>query len=74
MQKKLDFCDEAAKIDKNCPLLAGDQFLQHTVQLPKEIPPVRNKIYFESWIVLMKQQPTSNCHLAFELSPEYLFC
>ncbi|KAF9373047.1 Phosphatidylglycerol/phosphatidylinositol transfer protein [Podila verticillata] len=41
LQKKLDFCDEAAKIDKNCPLLAGDQFLQHTVELPKEIPPGR---------------------------------
>ncbi|KAF9426050.1 Phosphatidylglycerol/phosphatidylinositol transfer protein [Podila epigama] len=39
LQKKLDFCEEAAKIDKNCPLLAGDQYLQHTVELPKEIPP-----------------------------------
>ncbi|KAF9319647.1 Phosphatidylglycerol/phosphatidylinositol transfer protein [Podila horticola] len=39
LQKELDFCEEAAKVDKNCPLLAGPQELHHTVELPKEIPP-----------------------------------
>ncbi|KAF9329201.1 Phosphatidylglycerol/phosphatidylinositol transfer protein [Podila minutissima] len=39
LQKQLDFCEEAAKVDKNCPLQAGEQYLQHTVELPKEIPP-----------------------------------
>ncbi|KAI1315291.1 Phosphatidylglycerol/phosphatidylinositol transfer protein [Mortierella claussenii] len=34
-----DFCEESVKIDKPCPILAGEQSLQHTVELPKEIPP-----------------------------------
>ncbi|KAF9562715.1 Phosphatidylglycerol/phosphatidylinositol transfer protein [Mortierella alpina] len=36
---KLDFCEESAKINKNCPLEAGEQSLYHSVELPKEIPP-----------------------------------
>lgn len=41
LTKELDFCEESAKIDKPCPLKAGDQYLYHEVELPKEIPPVR---------------------------------
>lgn len=40
LTKELDFCEESAKIDKPCPLKAGHQFLNHEVELPKEIPPV----------------------------------
>ncbi|KAG0284655.1 Phosphatidylglycerol/phosphatidylinositol transfer protein [Linnemannia gamsii] len=39
LTKELDFCEESAKIDKPCPLKAGDQYLYHEVELPKEIPP-----------------------------------
>ncbi|KAF8943869.1 Phosphatidylglycerol/phosphatidylinositol transfer protein [Haplosporangium gracile] len=39
LTKKLDFCEESAKIDKPCPLKAGEQFLHHEVELPKDIPP-----------------------------------
>ncbi|KAF9153540.1 Phosphatidylglycerol/phosphatidylinositol transfer protein [Linnemannia schmuckeri] len=39
LTKELDFCEESAKIDKPCPLKAGEQFLHHEVELPKEIPP-----------------------------------
>jgi len=42
LTKELDFCEESVKVDKPCPLLAGEQTLQHSVELPKEIPPVRN--------------------------------
>jgi len=39
LTKELDFCEESAKIDKPCPLKAGEQFLHHEVELPKDIPP-----------------------------------
>ncbi|KAF9932135.1 Phosphatidylglycerol/phosphatidylinositol transfer protein [Linnemannia zychae] len=39
LTKELDFCEESAKIDKPCPLEAGDHYLYHEVDLPKEIPP-----------------------------------
>ncbi|KAF9110547.1 Phosphatidylglycerol/phosphatidylinositol transfer protein, partial [Mortierella sp. AM989] len=39
LSKKLDFCEESAKVNKPCPLAAGEQFLYHSVDLPKEIPP-----------------------------------
>ncbi|KAF9184689.1 Phosphatidylglycerol/phosphatidylinositol transfer protein [Haplosporangium sp. Z 767] len=37
--KQFDFCEESVKVNKPCPLLAGDQYLNHSVELPKEIPP-----------------------------------
>ncbi|KAF9170946.1 Phosphatidylglycerol/phosphatidylinositol transfer protein [Mortierella sp. AD011] len=39
LTKQLDFCEESAKVDKNCPLAPGEHFLNHSVDLPKEIPP-----------------------------------
>ncbi|GJJ75634.1 hypothetical protein EMPS_07992 [Entomortierella parvispora] len=39
LTKELDFCEESVKVDKPCPLLAGEQTLKHSVELPKEIPP-----------------------------------
>ncbi|KAF9094884.1 Phosphatidylglycerol/phosphatidylinositol transfer protein [Mortierella sp. GBA35] len=39
LTKELDFCEESVKIDKPCPLKAGEQYLKHDVELPKEIPP-----------------------------------
>ncbi|KAK3826209.1 MAG: phosphatidylinositol transfer protein [Linnemannia gamsii] len=39
LTKELDFCEESVKINKPCPLKAGDQVLYHEVELPKEIPP-----------------------------------
>ncbi|KAG0248559.1 Phosphatidylglycerol/phosphatidylinositol transfer protein [Mortierella polycephala] len=37
--KQFDFCEESIKVNKTCPVLAGDQYLNHSVELPKEIPP-----------------------------------
>ncbi|KAG0333502.1 Phosphatidylglycerol/phosphatidylinositol transfer protein, partial [Podila humilis] len=45
LQKEFDFCEESQKVDKPCPLAAGDQYLQHTVELPKEIPPGRYNVH-----------------------------
>ncbi|KAG9293710.1 hypothetical protein G9A89_019047 [Geosiphon pyriformis] len=39
LQQKMDLCDELNKVEKNCPLEAGNQTLQTVVELPKEIPP-----------------------------------
>ncbi|CAG8445430.1 6585_t:CDS:2 [Scutellospora calospora] len=39
LQKKLDLCEQVEKVNKECPLEKGEQTLQHTVELPKEIPP-----------------------------------
>ncbi|CAG8470906.1 10368_t:CDS:2 [Diversispora eburnea] len=39
LHKRLDLCEEIQKVGKQCPLEQGDQVLQHTVELPKEIPP-----------------------------------
>ncbi|RHZ55438.1 hypothetical protein Glove_415g5 [Diversispora epigaea] len=39
LHKQLDLCDEIEKVGKQCPLEQGDQYLQQTVELPKEIPP-----------------------------------
>ncbi|KAF9578268.1 Phosphatidylglycerol/phosphatidylinositol transfer protein, partial [Lunasporangiospora selenospora] len=38
IQKRFDFCEEAAKVGKSCPLRAGEQTFQYTVDLPKETP------------------------------------
>jgi hypothetical protein len=40
LQKRFDLCEESQKVNKPCPLEAGDQQLSTTVDLPKEIPPV----------------------------------
>ncbi|KAG9320859.1 hypothetical protein KVV02_000053 [Mortierella alpina] len=39
LTRELDFCKESATINKTCPLVAGEQSLYHSVELPKEIPP-----------------------------------
>ncbi|KAG0312597.1 Phosphatidylglycerol/phosphatidylinositol transfer protein [Linnemannia gamsii] len=39
LTKELDFCEESVKVNKPCPLEAGDQYFYHEVELPKEIPP-----------------------------------
>ncbi|KAF8981014.1 Phosphatidylglycerol/phosphatidylinositol transfer protein [Entomortierella lignicola] len=39
LTKTFDFCEESVKVDKPCPLEAGDHYLNHSVELPKEIPP-----------------------------------
>ncbi|CAG8786050.1 36874_t:CDS:2, partial [Racocetra persica] len=39
LQKRLDLCEQVEKVDKTCPLEEGKQTLEHTVELPKEIPP-----------------------------------
>ncbi|KAF9433802.1 Phosphatidylglycerol/phosphatidylinositol transfer protein [Entomortierella beljakovae] len=39
LTKKFDFCEESVKVDKPCPVASGEQYLQHSVELPKEIPP-----------------------------------
>ncbi|KAF9896683.1 Phosphatidylglycerol/phosphatidylinositol transfer protein [Lobosporangium transversale] len=39
LTQTFDFCEESVKIDMPCPIVAGDQYVQQTVELPKEIPP-----------------------------------
>ncbi|KAF8923881.1 Phosphatidylglycerol/phosphatidylinositol transfer protein, partial [Dissophora ornata] len=39
LTKRYQFCEESVKIGKECPVKAGVQILQHSVDLPKEIPP-----------------------------------
>ncbi|CAG8723763.1 21593_t:CDS:2 [Dentiscutata erythropus] len=41
LQQTLDLCEQVEKVDKQCPLEEGSQTLDHTVVLPKEIPPGR---------------------------------
>ncbi|KAF9364297.1 Phosphatidylglycerol/phosphatidylinositol transfer protein [Mortierella sp. NVP85] len=38
LTKKFQFCEESVKVNKPCPVTAGDQTLETTVDLPKEIP------------------------------------
>ncbi|CAG8644759.1 2861_t:CDS:2 [Ambispora gerdemannii] len=39
LSQRMDLCEQVEKVDKKCPLEAGPQTLQKTVELPKEIPP-----------------------------------
>ncbi|CAG8502452.1 9375_t:CDS:2, partial [Cetraspora pellucida] len=39
LKKTLDLCEQVEKVNKKCPLEKGEQTLEHTVELPKEIPP-----------------------------------
>ncbi|KAG0197467.1 Phosphatidylglycerol/phosphatidylinositol transfer protein [Mortierella sp. GBA30] len=39
LTKDFDFCKESINVNKTCPVLAGEQSLNHSVELPKEIPP-----------------------------------
>ncbi|KAK3820290.1 MAG: ML domain-containing protein [Benniella sp.] len=41
LTKKFQFCEESVKVNKPCPVTAGEQTLETTVDLPKEIPPGR---------------------------------
>ncbi|CAG8520886.1 2631_t:CDS:2 [Funneliformis caledonium] len=38
LHQKLDLCEQVEKVDKSCPLEEGEQYLETTVTLPKEIP------------------------------------
>ncbi|KAF0488277.1 ML domain-containing protein [Gigaspora margarita] len=39
LHQRLDLCEQVEKVDKKCPLEEGEQTLEHTVTLPREIPP-----------------------------------
>ncbi|KAI9490663.1 ML domain-containing protein [Zychaea mexicana] len=44
IKKKFDFCQEADKVDEECPIEKGDLQLTKQVDLPKEIPPGRYSV------------------------------
>jgi hypothetical protein len=39
LNQEVDLCEQADKVDLECPLKKGEMVLTKTVQLPKEIPP-----------------------------------
>lgn len=41
-----DLCEQIANVDLECPLEPGDRDIVKTVDLPAEIPPVRNPLIF----------------------------
>lgn len=44
VKQTVDLCEQVSNVDLDCPLDAGTLDLQKDVELPKEIPPVRNPI------------------------------
>lgn len=40
MNQDMDLCDEIKKVGRECPLPKGPFLLNHTVDIPKEAPPV----------------------------------
>ncbi|KAI9278852.1 ML domain-containing protein [Phascolomyces articulosus] len=45
IKKKFDFCQEADKVDEECPIKAGELVITKDVDLPKEIPPGRYSVH-----------------------------
>ncbi|KAI9012895.1 ML domain-containing protein [Gaertneriomyces semiglobifer] len=41
---KIDLCDEIHNIDRECPVEEGPLHINHTVKLPREIPPGRYQV------------------------------
>lgn len=46
INQQVDLCEQVKEVDLKCPLKKGEMELTKTVQLPKEIPPVR-RLYIE---------------------------
>lgn len=40
MNQDLDLCDEITKVGRECPIPKGPFLLNHTVDIPREAPPV----------------------------------
>ena len=40
INQEVDLCEQVANINMSCPVEKGAVKLDHTVELPKEIPPV----------------------------------
>lgn len=40
LHKQFDLCEQAQQVNRTCPIEEGDFHLIHTVELPKDIPPV----------------------------------
>ncbi|KAI8822586.1 ML domain-containing protein [Fimicolochytrium jonesii] len=45
---RLNLCDETAKIDHPCPIEKGPVDIEHTVDIPNEIPPGRYTILIDA--------------------------
>jgi len=50
LAKRFDLCEEAAKIDKECPIEQGELFLNQTADLPNEIPPGKYIINVKAYL------------------------
>lgn len=44
ISQEVDLCNEITKVDMDCPIEKGHITLSKDVQLPREIPPVRNSM------------------------------
>ncbi|GJE87589.1 phosphatidylglycerol/phosphatidylinositol transfer protein [Phanerochaete sordida] len=53
LQKEFDLCEEARNAHANisCPVEKGEHTVEHTVTLPKEIPPAPFKVHIDGWTV-----------------------
>jgi hypothetical protein len=66
LTKKFQFCEESVKVNKPCPVTAGEQTLETTVDLPKEIPIV-------SFCVLNREKTQGHSPNLYSISYERLF-
>ncbi|KAJ3193771.1 Phosphatidylglycerol/phosphatidylinositol transfer protein, partial [Irineochytrium annulatum] len=41
VDKRMELCDEIGEIGRECPVEKGRQEIEHTVDVPREVPPVR---------------------------------
>lgn len=60
INQKADLCEQMKNVDEECPLL-GEKIITKDVDLPKEIPPVRNRRHHQ------KTQPANFRLLSGEL-------
>ncbi|KAI9105697.1 ML domain-containing protein [Phlyctochytrium arcticum] len=48
LDKTFDLCEEIKQIGRECPLEKGPIHVNHTVELPRELPPGRYQVFIEA--------------------------
>jgi hypothetical protein len=53
VEQRLDLCKEITQIERECPVEKGRVDIKHTVDIPREVPPVSTRIWenFVIWFI-----------------------
>ncbi|KND00757.1 sterol transporter [Spizellomyces punctatus DAOM BR117] len=47
LDTRINLCDEITRIDRECPIEKGPVHINHTVELPRELPPGKYQVFID---------------------------